>query len=278
MRDEPKRWSLAVAALTIAGSDSGGGAGIQADLRTFSAHRVFGTSALTAITAQNTCGVTAWEAVSPGLVQAQIEAVLGDLPVRAAKTGMLATAPIIEAVAATWERLGVGIPLVVDPVMVATSGDRLIDEAAVATLRERLLPVAAVLTPNRPEAAVLTGLPWETAPEVLAARLAELAPRAVVVVKGGHRVGRGGDAVDLVRMPDGALHELSAPWVETTSTHGTGCTLSAAIAAQLARGVDALSAVAAAKSYLTTALQRALPLGAGHGPVDHLHVFDDFEM
>lgn len=268
------RWSVPLAALSIAGSDSGGGAGIQADLRTFAAHRLLGTTAITAITAQNTRGVSAWEAVSPGLVTAQIEAVLSDLPVRAAKTGMLANAAIIEAVATTWERLGGGIPLVVDPVMVSTSGHRLLDIDAERAMIERLLPLAAVLTPNRPEASALTGLGLETEAELLAERLAAMAPRAVIVIKGGHRVGTTQGAIDLVRSPDGGITLLEAPWVETTSTHGTGCTLSAAIAANLALGRPTQEALARAKDYLSRAITNALPLGHGHGPVDHLHVFD----
>lgn len=268
------RWSVPIAALTIAGSDSGGGAGIQADLRTFAAHRLLGTSAITAITAQNTCGVVAWEAVSPRLVVAQIEAVMSDLPVRAAKTGMLGSADVIEAVAATWARVGAQIPLVVDPVMVSTSGHRLLDADAEATLRGRLLPLAAVVTPNRPEAAALTGLALDTPAEVLAEACAAMAPRAWVIIKGGHRVGTQATATDLVRDPDGRVTYLEAPWVETTSTHGTGCTLSAAIAARLALGHATAEALAHAKDYLSQAITNALPMGRGHGPVDHLHVFD----
>lgn len=274
---ETARWSVPVAALTIAGSDSGGGAGIQADLRTFAAHGLLGTTAITAITAQNTRGVIAWEAVSPSLVVAQVEAVLDDLPVRAAKTGMLATRDIIAAVAATWERWGEGIPLVVDPVMVSTSGHRLLDADAERAMIEQLLPLAAVVTPNRPEAAALTGLALDTPAEVLAQALAAMAPRAVIVIKGGHRVGPATEvasATDLVRSPDGAVTWLEAPWVETTSTHGTGCTLSAAIAARLALGSPTHEAVIRAKDYLSRAIANALPIGHGHGPVDHLHVFD----
>lgn len=274
---ETTRWQVPVAALTIAGSDSGGGAGIQADLRTFTAHGLLGTTAITAITAQNTRGVIAWEAVSPSLVVGQVEAVLDDLPVRAAKTGMLATRDIIAAVAATWERWGEGIPLVVDPVMVSTSGHRLLDADAERAMIERLLPLAAVVTPNRPEAAALTGLALDTPAEVLAQALAAMAPRAVIVIKGGHRVGPATEvamATDLVRSPDGAVTWLEAPWVETTSTHGTGCTLSAAIAARLALGSPTHEALIRAKDYLSRAIANALPMGHGHGPVDHLHVFD----
>lgn len=262
------RFSKAIAALTIAGSDSGGGAGIQADLRTFAAHGLLGTSAITAVTAQNTLGVRAWETLSPGLVAAQIEAVLDDLPVRAAKTGMLGAQSIIEAVAATWSRRAPAIPLVIDPVMVATSGHRLLDARAEGAMHE-LLSLATVVTPNRPEAAVLSGLPLEAPALAHAEAIARHAPRATIVIKGGHLAGDG-PAVDVVRRPDGARYELVAPWVHTTNTHGTGCTFSAAIVANLALGASLDDALSAAKHYLTRALEHALPLGSGHGPVDHL--------
>lgn len=266
------RFSKAIAALTIAGSDSGGGAGIQADLRTFAAHGLLGTSAITAVTAQNTRGVRAWEPVSAGLVAAQIDAVLDDLPVLAAKTGMLGAQSIIEAVADTWSRRAPTIPLVIDPVMVATSGHRLLDDGAEDAMRA-LLSLASVVTPNRPEAAVLSGLPLAAPALAHAEAIARHAPRATVVVKGGHRVGDG-PAVDLVRRPDGATFELVAPWIDTTSTHGTGCTFSAAIVANLALGLPLDEALGEAKRYLTRALEHALPLGAGHGPVDHLWALD----
>lgn len=261
--------SVPLAALTIAGSDSGGGAGIQADLRTFAAHGLLGCTAITAITAQNTRGVRAWEPVSPSLVAAQIEAVLTDLPVRAAKTGMLGTRTVIEQVAAAWQTTGAGLPLVIDPVMVATSGDRLLGPDAEHALRE-LLALAAVVTPNLPEAAALSGLPLAAAPEAHAEAIAALAPRAAVVVKGGHRVAASADARDLVRYPDGSTEVLVAPWIETRSTHGTGCTLSAAIAANLALGSELPEALRAARAYLSGALEHAQAIGSGHGPVDHL--------
>lgn len=254
-----------VAVLTIAGSDSGGGAGIQADLRTFFAHDVLGCTAVTALTAQNTLGVTRVEAASPGVVVAQIEAVMADLPVRAAKTGMLATAAIVEAVAATWARVGRG-PLVVDPVMVSTSGAALLEADAVAAMRERLFPLAAVLTPNRAEAEALTG---ERDAARAAEALAELAPGAVIVVKGGDDDDPAW-ASDWVRAVDGGGRWLRAERVATRATHGTGCTFAAAIAAGLARGAGVGEAIDAAKRYLTGALRAARPVGGGHGPVDHL--------
>jgi hydroxymethylpyrimidine/phosphomethylpyrimidine kinase len=266
------RLSRPLAALTIAGSDSGGGAGLQADLRTFAAHGVLGTTAITAVTAQNTLGVEAWEPVSPGLVRAQITAVLGDLPVRAAKTGMLGNRAIIEAVAEALEALGGRLPLVIDPVMVATSGHRLLEPEAEGALRDRLLPLATVLTPNRLEAAVLSGRPVGDSPLAHAERIALAAPRAWIVVKGGHRVaGEAVDvAVDTVLTPSGEVMTLTSPWLETRATHGTGCTLSAAIAAQMALGEGVGEAIRRARAYLAGALQAAVAMGGGHGPVDHL--------
>jgi hydroxymethylpyrimidine/phosphomethylpyrimidine kinase len=254
-------------ALTIAGSDSGGGAGIQADLRTFAAHGVHGTSAITAVTAQNSVAVLDWVALDPRMVVAQIEAVASDMPVAAAKTGMLATAAIVSAVAETAARLRLPL-LVVDPVMVAKSGDRLLDRDAEAAYRERLLPLAVVLTPNLPEAEALLGHPVRTlsAMREAARALRALGPRAVVV-KGGHLEG---DAVDVFW--DGErMEDLPAPRIATQNTHGTGCTYSAAIAARLALGDSLLDAVRGAKGYLTEAIRRSYSVGRGHGPVDHLH-------
>ncbi len=266
-------------ALTIAGSDSGGGAGIQADLRTFAAHGLLGTTAITAITAQNTLGVRSWEGVTPDLVAAQIEAVLSDLPVSAVKTGMLGNQAIIEAVARV---LPADLPLVVDPVMVSTSGHRLLEPEAEAAMVSLLLPRATVLTPNLHEAAVLSGLALEAPAEDHATALAVVAPRAWIVIKGGHRVQGSADtdprcAVDLIRSPSGELTRVTTPWIETTSTHGTGCTLSAAIASQLALGheaPDVLGAIIEARRYLLGALSAALPMGQGHGPVNHLFALE----
>jgi hydroxymethylpyrimidine/phosphomethylpyrimidine kinase len=251
--------------MTIAGSDSGGGAGIQADLKTFQALGVYGTSALTAITAQNTVGVRAVHEVPTDVIAAQIDAVVEDIGVDAAKTGMLSSAEIISTVAERVRHWRLA-RLVVDPVMVAKSGDRLLREDAVVALMRDLLPLAMVLTPNLPEAEVLVGRALTTDDDIRqAARdIVDLGPRAVVM-KGGHR---SGDATDVLF--DGQrFHVLSAERVDTVNTHGTGCTLSAAIAAELARGRDLADAVGSAKRYLTEAIRHASPLGAGHGPVAH---------
>ncbi len=256
--------------MTIAGSDSGGGAGIQADLKTFAALGVYGTSAITAITAQNTLGVTAVHEVPPEVVAAQIDAIVTDIGADAVKTGMLASAPIIEVVAAKVREHRLA-NLVVDPVMVAKSGDRLLRPDAVAVLRERLLPLATVVTPNLPEAEILVGRSLRDEDDVrrAAREIVSLGPRTVVV-KGGHA---GGDlAVDILF--DGvSFREYAAPRIDTTSTHGTGCTFASAIAAGLARGLTVEEAVAQAKDYVTAALRSAQPIGGGHGPVHHFHAF-----
>ena len=253
--------------LTVAGSDSGGGAGIQADLRTFAAHGVHGTSAITAVTAQNSVAVLDWVALEPRMVVAQIEAVASDMDVAAVKTGMLATAAIVSAVAEAIERLALPL-VVVDPVMVAKSGDRLLDRDAEAAYRERLLPLATLVTPNLPEAEALLGRPVRTLTDMreAARALRAMGPRAVVV-KGGHLEG---DAVDVFWDGD-HLEDLPAPRIATANTHGTGCTYSAAIAARLALGQPLLDAVRGAKAYLTEAIRRSYSVGHGHGPVDHLH-------
>jgi hydroxymethylpyrimidine/phosphomethylpyrimidine kinase len=254
-------------ALTIAGSDSGGGAGIQADLKTFAAHGVYGTSAVTAVTAQNTRGVSTWEAVSTELVIAQIEAVAADFAPAAVKTGMLATAAIVEAVAATIAETE--LPnLVVDPVMIAKGGDRLLDEGAIATIRTELLKAAEVVTPNVPEAEVLaeTRIADLAGMHDAARRILSLGPR-VVVLKGGH-LDSGPDVVDVVCSRHRTF-ELRGPRIETRHTHGTGCTLASAIAARLARGDDAEVAIRGARHYLEGAIRHAPGLGAGHGPLDH---------
>ena len=252
-------------ALTIAGSDSSGGAGIQADLKTFAAHGVFGMSAITAVTAQNTLGVSGIETMSPALVTAQIDAIAVDIPPDATKIGMLANAEIVEAVALALERLR--LPnLVLDTVLVAKSGAKLLDEDAVAALRDRLLPLANVVTPNVPEAEALTGLPMGSIRDLhrAAKRLVELGAGAALV-KGGHL---DGPAVDVLW--DGSeAFELSAERIDSRHTHGTGCTLSAAIAARLALGDDVVSACRAAKAYVTRAIKDAPGLGHGHGPLGH---------
>lgn len=254
-------------ALTIAGSDSGAGAGIQADLKTFAALGVYGTSAITAITAQNTVGVTAVLALRPELVAAQIDAVVADIGVHALKTGMLANAAIIETVAAKIHQHGL-TTVVVDPVMVATSGDLLIKKNAVAVLRQKLLPLATIVTPNIPEAEELTGMKLRTPADIeKAARAMTDMGAASVLIKGGHR---SGPALDLFY--DGKrFHALSAPRIRTKNTHGTGCTLSAAIAAHLARGEKLERAVKLAKNYLTAALRQSFAIGRGHSPVHHFY-------
>ena len=260
-----ERWGRP-AALTIAGSDSGGGAGIQADLKTFQALGVHGMSAITALTAQNTMGVRAVQEVLPEVVAAQIDAVAEDIGVDGAKTGMLSSAPIIRAVADRVRRWDLGPILVVDPVMVAKSGDRLLREDAVRALIEELLPLAAVVTPNLPEAEVLVGHAVVSDDDVRAAArdILALGPRAVVM-KGGHRAG---DATDLFF--DGRREiRLEAKRIDTPNTHGTGCTFSAAIAARIAQGDELAEAVRAAKVYLTGAIEHARRLGGGHGPVAH---------
>jgi hydroxymethylpyrimidine/phosphomethylpyrimidine kinase len=259
-------------ALTIAGSDSGGGAGIQADLKTFAAFGVYGTTAITAITAQNTVEVTRIDAIDPAMVAAQIEAVAADIGVDAVKTGMLASAAIIEAVAAAV--IARALPhLVVDPVMISKGGASLLADDAVATLVARLLPLALVVTPNLPEAERLTGCTMATLEDRrdAARRIAGLGPR-IVVVKGGHATGDGDDVIDLVY--DGQrFHEIRGPRVATRSTHGTGCTFSAAITAGLALGAAPIDAIAAAREYLTAALRAAPGIGRGAGPLEHFHAF-----
>lgn len=265
----PEAFRTSAIALTIAGSDSGGGAGIQADLKTFSALGVYGMSVLTAITAQNTLGVTAVSEIPRDVIAAQIDAVLTDIGAGAVKTGMLSSAEIIETVAECLEKHAVE-RLVVDPVMVAKGGDHLLRPDAVDTLRSVLLPMATVITPNIPEAEVLVGGSIKSVAEMrhAAAALLDLGPRSVLV-KGGHKEG---DATDVFYDGKEWL-ELSAPRIQTTSTHGTGCTLASAIAANLALGQELSDAVRNAKSYLTAAIEHAFPIGHGHGPVHHFYAW-----
>jgi hydroxymethylpyrimidine/phosphomethylpyrimidine kinase len=254
--------------LTIAGSDSGGGAGIQADLKTFGALGVYGTSAITAVTAQNTVAVTRVQEIAPDVVAAQIDAVAEDIGMDAAKTGMLWNAAIVEVVAAAVKRHS--IPnLVVDPVTVSKSGARLLQPDALAALKTRLLPLAEIVTPNLPEAEALAGLPIPDAEAMreAAKRIHALGPRRVVI-KGGHAAGP--NVVDLYY--DGTdFQELKAERIETRSNHGTGCTFSAAIAAYLAHGLPPLDAVTRAKEFLTAAMASAPPIGHGAGPLNHFH-------
>ena len=258
-------------AVTIAGSDSGGGAGIQADLKTFSALGVYGASVIAALTAQNTHGVRGIHDVPPEFVTAQIDAVFSDLTVAAVKIGMLSQAGVIAAVAEGLERYRQR-QVVLDPVMVATSGDRLLAPDAIAALRRTLIPRARIITPNLPEAAALVDRPIARNEDDIIARgrlILALGPEAVLI-KGGH--GDGPDSVDLLLDRNG-MHRFSAPRIATRNTHGTGCTLSSAIAAGLAKGLDLNTAVGEVKSYVTAALAAAdqLTIGSGHGPVHHFH-------
>jgi hydroxymethylpyrimidine/phosphomethylpyrimidine kinase len=259
-------------ALTIAGSDSSGGAGIQADLKTFAAHQVYGASVIVALTAQNTQGVSGIHAVPAAFVTQQIDAVFEDLDVAAVKIGMLATAELIETVAAGLKRHNAR-NIVLDPVMIAASGDRLLERDAVEAIRRHLFPLAALITPNIPEAAALLGssaAETEAAIDEQAEKLAALGA-ANVLIKGGH--GRGDISSDLLLLAGGARQRFNAPRYETRNTHGTGCTLSSAIASGLAKGLDLPTAVGHAKTYITAAIAAAdqVPVGRGHGPVHHFH-------
>jgi hydroxymethylpyrimidine/phosphomethylpyrimidine kinase len=255
-------------ALTIAGSDSGGGAGIQADLKTFAAFGVHGTSAITAVTAQNTVTVSEIHEVPIRVIRAQIDAVVEDIGVQAAKTGMLASAEIIEAVAAAIREHGI-VNLVVDPVMVAKGGARLLHNDAIASLYRYLLPLAAVVTPNIPEAEVLLGRSLRTLGDrrQAARDLVALGPRAAVV-KGGHAADT--QAVD-VYWDGSELVDLAGRRIMTKNTHGSGCVFSAAITAGLAKGQEPLAAVRAAKAFINGAIEHSLELGSGHGPVNPMY-------
>jgi len=255
-------------ALTIAGSDSGGGAGIQADLKTFAALGVYGASVITAVTAQDTRRVYGIVEIDPGFVTQQIDAVMQDIGADAVKTGMLAGAPIIEAVAASMRRWHVS-DLVVDPVMVSKGGDKLLHDDAVDALKRHLLPLALVTTPNLPEAEVLVGRALSNWDEIKdAAR--EIHGWGVnnVVIKGGHR--EDSMATDILFDGEG-FRDYSVPRIATQNTHGTGCTFASAIAASLAKGEMVPTAVAAAKAYVTRALQNSYTIGEGHSPVHHFY-------
>jgi hydroxymethylpyrimidine/phosphomethylpyrimidine kinase len=259
-------------ALTIAGSDSGGGAGIQADLKTFSALGTYGASVLTAVTAQNTQGVSAVEDISPAMIAAQMQSVFADLAVNAVKIGMVSRSQTIGVIADGLSAFRG--PVVVDPVMVATSGDRLLQEEAIETLIARLLPLATVVTPNLPEAALLTGRSIATSTDEMIeqAEIILSFGAGAVLIKGGH--GSGPSSTDLLVTPDGVT-ELSAPRIDTSNDHGTGCTLAAAVTAGLARGLSLTDACRAAKAYLHAALSagRDLQVGKGRGPVHHFHAW-----
>lgn len=256
-------------AVTIAGSDSSGGAGIQADLKTFHTFGVYGASVITAVTAQSTRGVTAVEVLTPEFVAAQMRAVLGDLDVAAIKTGMLASRGIVERVAAELTDIAERVPVVVDPVMVATSGDALLSPDAIAAYIDALFPLAALVTPNLPEAARLTGRAIATSLDAMADQGSALISRGAraVLVKGGHLAS---DATDVLVM-QGYVRLFPAMRVDTPNTHGTGCSLSAAITAELALGAALPVAIERAKAWLGLALEagRDLGVGKGSGPVDH---------
>jgi hydroxymethylpyrimidine/phosphomethylpyrimidine kinase len=267
---QPGEYAVTAIALTIAGSDSGGGAGIQADLKTFSALGVYGASVITAVTAQNTRTVTAIQEIDAAVISAQIDAVLDDLTVSAIKIGMISSPEIISAVAAHLQ--GFNGPIVLDPVMVAKSGDTLLQPIAVSALIENLLPVATLLTPNLPEAAILLDQPEADNPDTMQSQgeaLLAMGPKAVLM-KGGHA--KGSICTDLLVTPTGTV-TFNAPRVATQNTHGTGCTLSSAIAANMAKGFDLESSVRTAHSYLQSAIVASdgLHIGSGHGPVHHFH-------
>ncbi|NQW17188.1 MAG: bifunctional hydroxymethylpyrimidine kinase/phosphomethylpyrimidine kinase [Chloroflexi bacterium] len=258
-------------ALTIAGSDSGGGAGIQADLKTFAAFGVYGTSVITAVTAQNTLSVDAVQEIDGDVIAKQIDAVMGDIGAHAVKTGMISSSSIIEVVAAGIQRHSIS-KLVVDPVMVSASGSRLLREDAVDALKSMLIPLSMVVTPNIPEAEVLTGLVIDNRASVeRAARdIHDLGAR-YVIIKGGH--GSGEDSIDVL-FDGGKFHEFSAVRMDTQNTHGTGCTFSSAIASGLAKGDEVHAAVQAAKEYVTEAIRYAYPIGQGHGPLNHFYAYE----
>jgi hydroxymethylpyrimidine/phosphomethylpyrimidine kinase len=258
-------------ALTIAGSDSSGGAGIQADLKTFAALGVYGASVITALTAQNTQGVAGIHDVPPEFIAAQIDAVFADLDVAAVKIGMVGRAAAIEAVARGLTRHRAGV-VVLDPVMVAASGDRLLAPDAIGALRRLLIPRALVVTPNLPEAAVLAGASIARNEKEMEAQARAILERGAryVLIKGGH--GDGEDSVDLL-VGQGEVVRLAAKRIATRNTHGTGCTLSSAIAAGLAKGADLVTAARDAKAYVTAAIAAAdrLAVGRGRGPLHHFH-------
>ncbi|MEW5772558.1 MAG: bifunctional hydroxymethylpyrimidine kinase/phosphomethylpyrimidine kinase [Thermodesulfobacteriota bacterium] len=257
--------------LTIAGSDSGGGAGIQADLKTMAMLGTFGMSVITALTAQNSVEVRAIHAPPAEFVAEQLETVLDDFPVAAAKTGMLFSAGIIAAVAGVL-RARKSFPLVVDPVCVSQTGHALLQEDAVQVLRSEMLPLADLLTPNRPEAELLAGLPLAGEADVarVAGRLLDLGAGAVLL-KGGHMPGHGREIVDYLCLPGREPEPLPMPRLDTRHTHGTGCTLSAAIAAGLGKGQALAEAVRSGRVYLQAALRTGYGLGRGYGPPNHLH-------
>lgn len=257
--------------LIVAGSDSGGGAGIQADIKTVTALGGYAMTAITALTAQNTLGVSGIRDVPAAFVAEQMRVVLADLGADCVKIGMLHRAEVISAVADVLENDAAGVPIVLDPVMVAKGGHRLLHDDAVTMLATRLIPMAAVLTPNRPEAAVLAG--GDGDPAAIAARLLALGPRAVLL-KGGH--GEGETLTDLLAEAGRAPEAFTGPRIATRHTHGTGCTLASAIATGLARGLDLRAAVVRARAYVMEAIRTAPGFGRGHGPLNHGHTVRPF--
>ena len=262
-------------ALTIAGSDSGGGAGIQADLKTFAALGVFGTSAITAITAQNTLGVTAVAEVPVEVISEQIEAVVTDIGVDAVKTGMLSSPEIVECVVEAVERFELS-PLVVDPVMIAATGAQLLHDDAVESVKNRLVPLSTVVTPNVPEAEVLTGIEIDSIEdmELVGGELVTMGADAAVV-KGGHFDDGSGRVTDVLVTREGVTR-ITSLRIDTTSNHGTGCTFASAVAAHMAHGIELASAVDLAQRYVWNAMANVSPIGGGHGPLNHMfaHPYD----
>ncbi|MCU6430410.1 bifunctional hydroxymethylpyrimidine kinase/phosphomethylpyrimidine kinase [Lacticaseibacillus paracasei] len=253
--------------VTIAGSDSGGGAGLQADLKTFQARHVFGMSIVVALTAQNTYGVQASLPIPGGFIDAQFQSLAADFNIRAAKTGMLADREHVEAVVRNLKQVDFG-PLIVDPVMVAKGGATLLASEAVVTIKEQLLPLADVVTPNLPEAEILVGKKIVTnADMVRAARMIQTLGVKHVIIKGGHRQNH--KAEDLILLADGTCYWLSAPRIATANTHGTGDTFSACIAAELAKGQPLKAAIMTAKAFLQGAISQGISVGHGHGPTNH---------
>ncbi|NIX15952.1 MAG: bifunctional hydroxymethylpyrimidine kinase/phosphomethylpyrimidine kinase [Candidatus Dadabacteria bacterium] len=256
-------------ALTIAGSDSGGGAGIQADLKTFTAHKVYGMSVLTSITAQNTNKVLGIHNLSPEFIGLQLVAVATDFEVNAAKTGMLSNKTIIKSISDQLKRYK--IPnLVVDPVMISKSGARLLEKEAETSLKNDIIPLAFVVTPNIPEAEVIAGMEIGSIDQMKEAceKIIEIGPKNVLI-KGGH-LKDNKDAVDIFY--DGTdFYEIATKWIKTKNTHGTGCTYSAAICANLAKGMEVLESVSKAKDYVTSAIEKSFNIGSGHGPLNHFH-------
>jgi hydroxymethylpyrimidine/phosphomethylpyrimidine kinase len=257
--------------MTIAGSDSGGGAGIQADLKTFAAHGVYGTSAITAITAQNTTGVTEVFELPTSLIASQIDAIVTDIGADVVKVGMLSSSAIIQVVADKVKEHNI-TKLVVDPVMIAKGGDRLLQEEAVDAMRKVLLRLAFVITPNAPEAAVLVNRPVENLDDArwAAKELVFMGAKAAIV-KGGHLEGPPTD----ILYDGNEFRAFTAQRIESTSTHGTGCTFASAVAANLAKGMTLRDAVPAAKRYITNAIRNAVGIGHGHGPLNHFYMLNE---